>query len=89
MGRARNCRGGINALARTGTILSSYLRNRNWERKWELVELGREPDYIIVAMEMMGSIMTKKKRKSLKSGHTIFLTLPGSRMGCSRCHLNA
>ena len=29
MGRARNCRGGINALARTGTILSSYLRNRN------------------------------------------------------------
>ena len=31
-----------------------------WERKWELVELGREPDYIIVAIEMMGSIMTKK-----------------------------
>ena len=29
VGRARNCRGGINALARTGTILSSYLRNHN------------------------------------------------------------
>ena len=29
VGRARNCRGGINVLAHTGTILSSYLRNRN------------------------------------------------------------
>ena len=28
VGWARNRRGGINALARTGTILSSYLRNR-------------------------------------------------------------
>ena len=50
------------------------------------------PDYLIVATEMMGSIMTKKalkKRKSLKSGHTIFLTLPGPNMGCSSYHLNA
>ena len=42
MGRARNCRGGINALARTGTILSSYLRNRKGDGVRVLARLWRE-----------------------------------------------
>ena len=45
VGQARNCRGGINALARTGTILSSYLRNRNTAHFLNGIEL--KCDYII------------------------------------------